>query len=45
MLNVRAAFQSDHLCGFQDSYSVCQTNEGYPHRELLGDYKPLTVAC
>lgn len=45
MLNVRAAFQSDHWRSFQDSYVERQTRETHPYRNLLGHYEPLTIAC
>jgi len=44
MLNVPAAFQSDHWRGFQDSYVERQTSQTYPHRNLPGDYKAMTLA-
>jgi len=45
MLNVRAAFQSDHWRSFQDSNVEHQTREAHPHRHLLSSYEPLTLAC
>ncbi len=45
MLNVRAAFQSDHWRTFFDWH---KTNEGYrthPNRNSLSNYTPLTLAC
>lgn len=45
MLNLRAAFQSDHWRKFLDHQMETQTQQIHPHRELLNDYQPMTLAC
>ena len=46
MLNVRAAFQSDHWDAFLSSRSEEEVMDRiHPHRTLLSDYTPLQLAC
>ena len=45
MLNVRAAFQSDHWRPFLDSRIQEQTAVAQQHRNLIADYTPLTLSC
>jgi hypothetical protein len=45
MLNVRAAFQSDHWNAFLEDRTQHQVARIHCHRDLLSDYKPLTIAC
>ncbi|MEX1027154.1 MAG: ISKra4 family transposase [Candidatus Paceibacterota bacterium] len=45
MLNVRAAFQSDHWRSFLDDHITQETKKTHPHRNLLAEYIPLTLAC
>jgi hypothetical protein len=46
MLNVRAAFQSDHWDAFLSSRRDEEvTDRIHPHRTLVGDYAPLQLAC
>jgi hypothetical protein len=45
MLNVRAAFQSDYWRSFQDVRVQREVQHTHPHRNLLGDYQPIMLAC
>ncbi len=45
MLNVRAAFQSDHWRTFIDWHIEHEVTQTHPNRHLLQDYTPLTLAC
>ena len=45
MLNVRAAFQSDHWRTFIDWHIENEVTQTHPNRHLLQDYTPLTLAC
>jgi hypothetical protein len=45
MLNVRAAFQSDYWRSFQDVRVEREIQQTHPHRNLLGDYQPIILAC
>ncbi len=45
MLNVRAVFQSDHWDAFQKQRLTRLSTESHPHRNLIDDYKPLTLPC
>ena len=45
MLHVRATFQSDHWRAFLDHRIKCEAQLNHPHREILGDYQPFTLAC
>jgi len=45
MLNVRAAFQSDHWRGFLDWNMQNEVARTHPNRDLLEDYMPLTLGC
>jgi len=45
MLHVRATFQSDHWRSFLDHRIKCEAQLNHQHREILGDYQPLTLAC
>ena len=45
MLHVRATFQSDHWRAFLDHRIKCEAQLNHQHREILGDYQPLTLAC
>jgi len=45
MLNVRAAFQSDHWRIFLNHRIEHDLQRIHPHQKLLGDYQPLTLAC
>lgn len=45
MLNVRAAFQSDHWRSFLNWYIANELVNTHPHRHLLNDYTPSTLAC
>lgn len=45
MLNVRAAFQSDHWRSFLDHRIECEIKRTHRHRDLLTDYQPMTLAC
>jgi len=45
MLNVRAAFQSDHWHRFLDDRKQREIASTHRHRELLADYHSLALAC
>jgi len=45
MLNVRAAFQSDHWRSFLDCRIATETKRIHKHTDLLKDYTPLQLAC
>ena len=45
MLNVRAAFQSDHWRLFLDWNMQVEVAKTHKHRDLLGSYTPTTLAC
>jgi len=45
MLNVRAAFQSDHWRPFLDWHMTAEVNRIHPNRNSLANYTPLTLAC
>lgn len=45
MLNLRAVFQSDHWSTFLQQNKETETSRVHAHRELLGEYEPLTMAC
>jgi len=45
MLHVRATFQSDHWRSFLDHRIKYEAQLNHQHREILGDYQPLTLAC
>ena len=45
MLNVRAAFQSDHWRTFLDWHIENEVTQTHPNRHLLKDYTPITLAC
>jgi len=45
MLNVRAAFQSDHWRGFLDDRMQQEIVRTHRHRELMTDYHSLALAC
>lgn len=45
MLNVRAAFQSDHWRTFLSWNSANELSQTHQHRELLSDYTPEMLAC
>lgn len=44
MLNVRAVFQSDYWNKFCVNRAAALGERAHPHRDLLGDYTPLTLA-
>ena len=45
MLNVRAAFQSDHWRTFMNWHIGHEVTQTHPNRHLLQDYNPQTLAC
>ena len=45
MFHLRAAFQSDHWRTFLDHRIAKGAERVHPHRRLLGDYRPITIAC
>jgi len=45
MLNVRAAFQSDHWRGFLDDQMQREIESTHRHRALMVDYQAYTLAC
>jgi hypothetical protein len=45
MLNVRAAFQSDHWRTFLDQRARAEVKQTHSHQYLLNGYKPITLAC
>jgi hypothetical protein len=45
MLHVRATFQSDHWRTFLDNRIERESQLNHPHRVIIGDYQPLTLAC
>ena len=45
MLHVRATFQSDHWRTFLDHRIKREGQLNHPHRDIIGDYQPLTLAC
>jgi len=45
MLNVRAAFQSDHWDEFLEARRAQHLAEAHPNRNLVSNYTPLTLAC
>jgi hypothetical protein len=45
MLNVRAAFQSDHWRIFLDHRIKNEVEQIHTNKDLLADYQPLTLAC
>jgi hypothetical protein len=44
MLNLRAAFQSDHWKTFHQQRIKTLTDSAHPHRNLIHDYQPLNLA-
>jgi hypothetical protein len=45
MLNVRAAFQSDHWQAFMDWYMENEVKNTHLNRTLLREYKPINLTC
>ena len=45
MLHVRAAFQSEHWESFLADRMSGEAERTHPHRDLLKDYQPMTLAC
>jgi hypothetical protein len=45
MLNVRAAFQSDHWQAFLEQRITSEVKQVHPNQDLLADYQPMTLAC
>jgi len=45
MLNVRAAFQSDHWQAFMDWHMANEIKNTHPNRALLRNYTPLKLTC
>lgn len=45
MLNVRAVFQSSHWLAFQKHRIAESSKSHHPNRNLIKDYKPLSLAC
>lgn len=45
MLNVRAAFQSDHWRGFLNDRMQREIESTHRHRDLIVDYQAYTLAC
>ncbi|TWU29145.1 hypothetical protein Poly41_67170 [Novipirellula artificiosorum] len=45
MLNVRAAFQSDHWRTFIDWHMQNEINQAHPNRNLIQYYTPPKLAC
>lgn len=45
MLNVRAAFQSDHWSAFLEQRIASEIHQTHPHRDLIDNYQALTLAC
>jgi hypothetical protein len=45
MLNVRAAFQSDHWRTFLDQRATAEVKQTHSHQYLLDGYEPITLAC
>jgi hypothetical protein len=45
MLNVRAVFQSSHWVTFQQHRIAQLSTSSHPKRNLIKDYKPLSLAC
>ena len=45
MLHVRATFQSDHWRKFLDHRINRVGQLNHPHREKIGEYQPLALAC
>jgi hypothetical protein len=45
MLHVRATLQSDHWRPFLDHRIKREGQLNHPHRDIIGDYQPLTLAC
>lgn len=45
MLNVRAAFQSDHWQAFMDWHIEHEVNQTHPNRNLLQNYTPKSLTC
>ena len=45
MLNVRAAFQSDHWERFKAERRDNEMTKLHPHRNLLQNYTTLNLAC
>jgi hypothetical protein len=45
MLNLRAAFQSSYWDQFCKQRVEVLGKQLHPHRDLLADYKPMTLAC
>ena len=45
MLNTRAAYQSDHWRKFLDWNMQAEITRTHKHRDLLGNYTPITLAC
>ena len=45
MLNVRAAFQSDHWQAFMDWHIAHEVNQIHPNRNLLQNYTPKSLTC
>jgi hypothetical protein len=45
MLHVRAAFQGDHWHTFLTSRMQSELQNTHRHRDLLGDYQSMTLAC
>lgn len=45
MLNVRAAFQSDHWRTFLEWHIEHEVTQTHPNRHLIQDYTPIKLAC
>jgi hypothetical protein len=45
MLNLRAAFQSDHWRSFLDDHIAKETNKNHSNANMLTNYTPLTIAA
>ena len=45
MLNVRAAFQSDHWRSFLKWNMVQNVQRAHPNRDLIKNYAPIALAC
>ena len=45
MLNVRAAFQSDHWRTFLDWHRTNEVTRTHPNRKSLVNYTPIALAC
>lgn len=45
MLHVRAAFQSDYREAYLTDRMTRERERIHPHRDLLGNYQPMALAC